>query len=98
MRTIFSQRRGLMRRGCSTHRDEMDRMVQKKGAFVIFSNNVPFPPSTSSPLPQFPRFLAHLAARGEASYASVKCCPHAIARVAVRQRPTEAWEGMVSCN
>lgn len=64
MRTIYSQRRGLMRRGCSirTHRDEMDRIVRKKGSFVIFSNNFPFPPSISSPLPQFPRFLAHLAA------------------------------------
>lgn len=68
----------------------MDRMVQKKGAFVISSNNVPFPPSTPSPLPQFPRFLAHLAARGEADYASVNGRPHAIARVVVRQRPTEA--------
>lgn len=68
----------------------MDRMVQKKGTFVIFSINVPFPPSIPSPLPQFPRFLADLAARGEASYASVKSGPHAIARVGVRQRPTEA--------
>lgn len=92
MRTIYSQRRGLMRRGCSTRttRDEMDRIVQKKGAFVISSNNLPFPPSTASPLPQFPRFLAHLAARGEAHYASVKSRPHATARVVVRQRPTEA--------